>query len=164
MSVLYSQVLILNISKFQVNKWLFLKVLRLRFTWTKKTKIIYCSHLAINSLQKCQDHNYPTAASVLDAEWDCKRGNSRLPETPLVLPGRECPCLPRDPPVPSEQQPQRPVPVRVLYILYLIYNYTTVKQVLFLSPIVNRSYNGWHRDAFSLKSWALRWARLILTK
>lgn len=146
-----------------MNKWLFLKVnylfLIIYFTWTKKT--IYRSHLIINPLQKCQDHSYPIAVSVLDAEWDCKRGNSRLPETPLVLPERECPSLPRDPPVPSEQQPQRPLPVRVLYFLYLIYNNTSVQQVLCFSPIVIRSYNGWHRDAFSLKSWALRWAGLI---
>lgn len=40
----------------------------------------------------------------------------------------------------------------------------TVQQVKWFSLIVNRSYNGWHRDAFSLKTWALRWAEIILTK
>lgn len=42
--------------------------------------------------------------------------------------------------------------------------HTLVQQVKWFSLIVNRSYNGWHRDAFSLKTWALRWAEIILTK
>ncbi len=78
---------------------------------------MYCCHLTLNHCQKCHDRDDPVAVSVLDAEWDCKRGNGRLPETPLVLPGRECARLPRDPPVSSEQQPQGSVPVRDSYIL-----------------------------------------------
>ncbi len=107
--------------------------------------------------------NDPVAVSVLDAEWDCKRGNGRLPETPLVLPGRECARLPRDPPVSSEQQPQGSVPVRDSYILWLKHTYTHRFNKCF-SLIVNRIFNGWQRDAFSLKTWALRWAEIILTK
>ncbi len=105
----------LNASKFCVNKlaYFFLKCICIKL----KCYAIYCCHLTLNHLQKCHDRDNPIAVSVLDAEWDCKRGIGRLPETPLDLPGRECARLPRDPPVSSEQQPQGPVPVCVLYIL-----------------------------------------------
>lgn len=38
------------------------------------------------------------------------------------------------------------------YCLYLTHWFNNI----FLSCIAYRSYNGWHRDAFSLKTWALR--------